>query len=80
LKWTAGSILQGRNSQFVAKAENKDQKTQEKQRKKHYLRHDTRCFVSAEEKNWQYTAKFVQDGVYVGKIRLQSLYCNTDKV
>jgi hypothetical protein len=49
----------GRNTKFVAKAENKGQETQEKQRKKHYLPQEGCCIVSTKGKNWQYKAEFV---------------------
>lgn len=49
----------GRNNQFVAKAENKRKETQEKQRKKHYIRYERRCIVLTKGKNWQYKAEFV---------------------
>lgn len=69
--------MQGRISQFVGKAHNKGQETQQKQRKEYYLRHEGRCIVSTREKNWQYKAKFSLNGGYVSNLHLRSLYQST---
>ena len=66
--------MQGRILQFVGKAHNKGQETQQKQRKEYYLRHEGRYIVSTREKNWQYKAKFPLNGGYVSNLYLQSLY------
>jgi hypothetical protein len=58
--------------QFVAKAQNKDLET-------HCL-HGASRILSANKRNRQYKADFVQDGAYVRKLHSQSLCSHMKEV
>jgi hypothetical protein len=71
----------GRNTQFVAKAENKGKETREQKRKKHCLPYEGRSFVLTKGKNWQYKAEFVyMERSLREQAASQSLYYNRSKV